>query len=282
MAAVAAGMRIAAARATDHQVSGKDGRDVVTTADIAVENAIRNMLTDALGLPSVGEEHGGSGPHDGSGYWLIDPMCGTRNYASGIPLYCVNLALIEAGDVAVAVVADPSRGELMVVERGGGAWLLGAKARQPLTVSDTSRVVIVEEGKSTGECRARAAASMQRIVQADRWDMRSLGTTLSLPYVACGRVRAFAGFDVTPIHGAAGVLLATEAGATVSDIEGSPWSLHSKSVVASATEELHGELLGLIAMSSAATARPDRNGNEGWTDGQAIRDRRPIRRGVPD
>ncbi|HUP75425.1 MAG TPA: hypothetical protein VM282_20440 [Acidimicrobiales bacterium] len=58
---VTAGMRIASARATDHQVSAKDGRDVVTTADIAVEKAIRSMLTDALSLPSVGEEHGGSG-----------------------------------------------------------------------------------------------------------------------------------------------------------------------------------------------------------------------------
>jgi myo-inositol-1(or 4)-monophosphatase len=250
IAAVAAGMRIASARATDHQVSGKDGRDVVTTADIEVENAIRSMLADALGLPSVGEEHGGCAPQDGSGYWLIDPICGTRNYASGIPLYCVNLALIEAGDVAVAVVGNPSRDELMVAERGGGAWLLGAATRRPLTVSDTSTVVIVEEGKSTGARRARAAASTQRIVQADRWDMRSLGTTLSLPYVACGRVSAYVAFDVTSIHSAAGVLLAIEAGATASDIDGSPWSLDSESVIAAATEELHGELLGLTAMKS--------------------------------
>ena len=39
-------------------------------------------------------------PTDGSPYWLVDPICGTRNFASGIPLYCVNLALVEDHHVA--------------------------------------------------------------------------------------------------------------------------------------------------------------------------------------
>ena len=55
------------------------------------------MLTDASGHPVVGEEHGGERPRDGRGHWIVDPICGTRNYASGLPLWCVNLAFVEGG-----------------------------------------------------------------------------------------------------------------------------------------------------------------------------------------
>ena len=105
----------------------------------------------------------------------------------------------------------------------------------------------MEEGKSTGKRRTTAATFTERVIGSDRWDMRSLGTTLSLPYVARGRVSAYAAFDVTAIHAAAGVLLATEAGATVSDIDGAPWCLGSDSIVAAATAGLHDELIALIA-----------------------------------
>lgn len=247
VAAVATAMRLASESTEHHDVSSKLGRDVVTSVDIAVEATIRSIVAEAFDMPSVGEEDGGTAPSDGSGYWLVDPICGTRNYALGIPLYCVNLALIEGGEVTVAVVGDPSTNEIAVAEVGRGAWALRVDARQSLAVSDSSRVIIVEEGKSTGPRRERAAAVTGRVLRADRWDLRSLGTTLSLPYFARGRVAAYLAFDLTAIHGAAGVLLATEAGATVSDIDGAPWSLASDSLLASATPHLHQEILTLVA-----------------------------------
>jgi myo-inositol-1(or 4)-monophosphatase len=79
--------------------------------------------------------------------------------------------------------------------------------------------------------------------------VRSLGSTLSLPYVARGRVSAYVCFEVTAIHGAAGVLLTTEAGGTVSEIDGSQWCLESDSIIAAATASLHEQVLGLIAMN---------------------------------
>src|SRR5215470_13545742 len=94
----------------------KRGRDVVTGADIAVEDLITGRLRDAFGAPVIGEEHGGDRPVDDSAYWLVDPICGTRNYASGIPLYCVNIALVEHDDVVGAAVADASRDEVLVAE----------------------------------------------------------------------------------------------------------------------------------------------------------------------
>ena len=81
----------------------------------------------------------------------------------------------------------------------------------------------------------------------DRWDVRSLGTTLASPLVAASRIAAYIVFTVSSIHTAAGSLLVAEAGGVVSDIDGRPWTIDSDSFVASATQRLHEDLLALAA-----------------------------------
>src|SRR6267142_4465485 len=159
-------------------IASKGTRDLVTATDVAVEDAVRDILHDALGVPVIGEERGGEASADGSPYWLVDPICGTRNYASGIPLYCVNLALVEGDQVTVAVVGDPSTGEIDVAERGRGAWALTDGVRRQLITSDGSQTIVIEDGKSTGVRREHAARFTAGAIRADRWDFRSLGTTL--------------------------------------------------------------------------------------------------------
>lgn len=230
-------------------ITAKGGRDLVTATDVAVEDAIRAIMSDSVGPSVVGEERGGEAPADGSPYWLVDPICGTRNFASGMPLYCVNLALVEGEQITVAVVGDPSMDEIQVAERGGRAWALKDGARRALTISDESRTIVIDEGKSSGVRRERAAQFAARAIRADRWNVRSLGTTLSLSYVAAGRVSAYVLFEVSAIHTAAGSLLVTEAGGTLSDIDGRPWTIHSDSVVASANPDLQEQVLDLARIA---------------------------------
>jgi myo-inositol-1(or 4)-monophosphatase len=245
MEAVKQALTIAGRGVGAEGVREKGERDPVTVADIAVEDTVRSILGDVLGVPVIGEERGGEAPADGSPYWLVDPICGTRNFASGIPLYCVNLALVEGGEIAVAVVGDPSRSEIDVAERGRGAWRLKDGNRQRLTTSDESRTIVIEEGKAKGNRREQAAQFTATAIRADRWDCRSLGTTLASPYVAAGRLAAYVVFWVPAIHTAAGSLLVTEAGGTVSDIDGHPWVVDSDSFVGSANRHLHEELLNV-------------------------------------
>jgi myo-inositol-1(or 4)-monophosphatase len=216
----------------------------VTATDVAVEDAIRTLVGDAL--PIVGEERGGE-PSSGGSYWLVDPICGTRNFASGIPLYCVNLALVEDGLVTVAVVGDPSTGEIDAAELGRGAWALKNGERRRLTTSDTTQTVVVEDSHAADARREQAARFVAEAIRANRWELRALSTTLSLAYVAGGRVAAYVLFWTSAVHAAAGSLLATEAGATVTEVDGRPWTIHSDSIVASATAALHAELLELAA-----------------------------------
>jgi len=224
-------------------ITAKDARDLVTAADVAVEDVVRGVVGDALGFSVVGEERGGQAGADGSPYWLVDPICGTRNFASGIPLYCVNLALVEGDEISVAVVGDPPTGEIDVAERGRGAWRLNDGGRRRLRTSNESRTIVIEDGKSQGSRREQAAQFTAAAIRADRWDFRSLGTTLALPYLAGGRIAAYVVFWVSALHAGAGSLLVTEAGGTVSDIAGRPWTIHSDSLVGSANRRLHEELL---------------------------------------
>lgn len=224
-------------------ITAKGERDLVTDTDVAIEEAVRRIVGDGSGLAVVGEERGGAASADGSPYWLVDPICGTRNFASGVPLYCVNVALVEDGKVSVSVVGDASTDGIDVAERGRGAWRLKDGARTRLAVGDHSRTMVVEDGKSTGSRRERAARFMAAVIRADRWDVRSLGTTLASPYVAAGRIAAYVVFCVSALHAGAGALLIAEAGGTVSDIDGGPWTIASDSLVGSADDRLHETLL---------------------------------------
>lgn len=249
--AAARALELAVKRVGADDVASKGGRDLVTATDVAVEDTVRQLLASASVLAVVGEERGGEPPIDGSPYWLIDPICGTRNFASGMPLYCLNLALVEAGQVTASVVADPSVGEILAAERGRGAWALKKGAWRKLATSTTSRTIVVEDGKSKGARREHAARFMAETIRKDRWDFRSLGTTLASPYVAAGRISAYVVFWVPALHAAAGTLLVTESGGIVSDIEGQPWTTQSDSLIACAGPRLHGELLSLCRAMSA-------------------------------
>jgi myo-inositol-1(or 4)-monophosphatase len=241
--AVAEGLDQAMGRGGADDVTVKEGRDIVTGADVQVEDHVRTVLGETLDIEVVGEERGGEA---GAEYWLLDPICGTRNYASGIPLWCVNLALVRDGEPVLAVIGDPSTDELLVAAKGGGAWALGREGgARRLRADATTDMVVVEDGKPTGSRREAAAEFFAAVVRANRWDLHALSSTISAAYVAAGRVSAYACFFVTSVHTAAGVLLASEAGATVSDVDGAPWTLDSDSLLLAADTTLHADLLAL-------------------------------------
>ncbi len=248
--AVEGALAVAMSRVGAEDVRFKGERDLVTATDIAVEDAIRGIVSNALGIAVVGEERGGEASADGSPFWLVDPICGTRNFASGSPLYCVNMALVEDGRVTLAVVGDPSSGEIDVAEQERGAWGLKDGARRKLTATDQSQTIVIDDGRAAGARREHAARFTAEAIRAGRWDLRALGTTLSLPYVATGRIAGYVLFWASAIHAGAGTLIATEAGATVSDLDGRPWTIESDSIIAAAGPDLHRDLLGLVRSAS--------------------------------
>src|SRR6185503_8763246 len=106
--AVAIGSRIITTRAIG-AVAEKSDRDLVTDIDLAVEDAVRTFLAaEAPHVGVLGEEHGHTGPTDL--WWALDPVDGTTNFARGIPLCAVSLALVADRTSVLAAVTLPFLG----------------------------------------------------------------------------------------------------------------------------------------------------------------------------
>ena len=246
-------LKLVSRSVTAADVASKGERDIVTSVDIAVEDLIRRDLTPAFGIPVIGEERGGETPAGGTPYWLVDPICGTRNLASGIPLYCINLALVEMGVVTVAIVGDPATQKIGFAEQGKGAWELKEGEYRRLSSSDASETIVIEEVKSNDDRRDRAVQFIAAAIRTDRWDFRSFGSTVGLLHLASGGISAYSALRASSVHGAAGALVAIEAGATVTDIEGRAWTVDSDSLLGAASDDLHADLLDLV--QAAAKSR---------------------------
>jgi len=111
--------------------------DIVTEVDEQAERVIREILLGTF--PSYGmlAEEGGKLRGQEDARWIVDPLDGTINYAHGLSIFCVSVALERAGEVALGVVYDPMREETYVAQRGGGATLNG----EPIRVSGTTEML---------------------------------------------------------------------------------------------------------------------------------------------
>jgi myo-inositol-1(or 4)-monophosphatase len=221
------------------EVVKKGPIDLVTAADLEVEREFRALVGARFPLHSVLGEEGGSGsalhdPPPGSRWrWIIDPIDGTTNFAHGLALFCVSIALEIDGRVDVAVVYEPIGEELFVAERGRGATLNGA----PLRVS--SRGELIDALLVTGfpytvrERRQRQVDVFAAFLGAARAVRRLGSAALDLCYVAAGR---FDGFWEEQLHAwdiAAGALIVEEAGGMVTAFDGGPLDLARGEIVAS-------------------------------------------------
>jgi myo-inositol-1(or 4)-monophosphatase len=250
LAAADAALKLMRRRAGADQITSKGGRDLVTATDVAVEDAVRaSLLAVYPEWTVVGEERGGEDQIGDRPYWLVDPICGTRNFAANIPMYAVNIALVEDGQVTVAAVGDGGTGSRYIAERGQGAHQIVRNGPIQIRVDAASPIVSFSAGTSKPGMRYDLGAEFARAaVLADRWELRMLSSTLSLAYLASGRLGAYFLPEVSsPVHIAAGALLAEEAGAIVTDREGHPWTVERPSILAAASPEMHRELLELIS-----------------------------------
>jgi myo-inositol-1(or 4)-monophosphatase len=195
--------------------------DMVTEYDRASEALIvgelrRHRPDDAI----VGEE--GTDRAGTSGItWLIDPIDGTTNFLYGLPGYAVSIAAQDEDGLLVGAVSVPTFGELFTARRGGGARCNGTRLR----CSEQTRLddALVATGFSyRAERRKRQAGILLEVLPRVR-DVRRFGAaSVDLCFVGAGRVDAYFEVGLSPWDSAAGILVATEAGAIVGGLDGGP------------------------------------------------------------
>jgi len=215
-----------------HSVRYKGEVDIVTEVDEQAERVIKEILLVAFPAYGMLAEEGGwlSGEEDAR--WIVDPLDATINYAHGLPIFAVSIALERMGELALGVVYDPMREETYVAERGGGATLND----EPIRVSDTdesSRALIATGFPYDRNKMPEALDLFGRFAAVTR-GMRRLGSTaLDLCYVASRRLDGYYERGIWAWDIAAGSLILEEAGGKVTDYRGSELDLEGREIVAS-------------------------------------------------
>lgn len=221
--------------------------DLVTDIDRKSEASIVSFLHRRFPEYAILSEEGqGYGGKVGV-RWIVDPLDGTTNYAHGFPFFSVSIALEQAGRPRCGVVYDPLREEWFAAVSGEGATLNG----QPIHVSDT--VEMEEALLATGFPYDMKESPENNLDHFRNFSMRAQAVrrpgvaSIDLAYVAAGRLDGFWEFKLKAWDIAAGALLVTEAGGTVSDFGGRPLDIFGKEIVAS-NPHIHEAMLQVLAL----------------------------------
>jgi myo-inositol-1(or 4)-monophosphatase len=186
------------------EIERKGMQDLVSVADRAVEDLIRQRLSGAFPEDDLlGEEGGGAERRSGAGLWVIDPIDGTANFLRGMPYWSVALAYVVDDRVEIGVTYDPVHDELFWARRGGGA-----PDPQRAIIGSTFTFKMGIEGY---------VGLIERILRAGSDHRRMGSTALMMCHVADGRLDGCATGYCNSWDVIGGLLLVEEAGGVASD-----------------------------------------------------------------
>ena len=222
--------------------------DIVTRYDRECERIIVEGLRDARpGDGLVGEE--GTSLQGTTGIeWHIDPIDGTSNYFFDLPTWACSIGARDSHGPVAGAVYLPVLDEMFTASRGGGAFLNGTPIA-PRDVTEVSQALLATGFGYDPEARAahgRIVASMVGKVR----DIRRLGAaSIDMCFVACGRLDAYCEGGLNSWDVTAAQLILTEAGCTVSDLNGGP---ASNTEVIAAPPAIHAGIVDLYRSAKAA------------------------------
>jgi myo-inositol-1(or 4)-monophosphatase len=250
-AAARAGAEVLRRMAPRFSVREKGPSDLVTEADLASQEAIRQVLLTAYPDHGFLGEEGGETSGRDAARWIVDPLDGTTNYVHRAPHYAVSVALERGGAMLVGAVYDPNFDECFTAEAGRGAFLNG----RPLRTSGVAdpRLALVAISLPARLTRGSVElAAMTELLLASQSLRRTGSAALNLAYLAAGRYDACWATDTKPWDVAAGFLLVREAGGMVTGTDGMAVRLERPRFLAAATGTLHAKLLTVLEGAPAA------------------------------
>ncbi len=220
--------------------------DMVSIADEESEVTVRELLARCQpDYEFIGEEGGECAGAGSDRQWIVDPLDGTTNFLFGTPLWGVNIALAEQGEVIAGVIYLPVLQEMYIAERGKGAWLND----RPIRVSTRTRLVdsllgcgIPFAGKPDHPVFAREMRLLSDKVAGIR---RTGACSVDMAFVAAGRWDAYWERSLNSWDMAPGVILVREAGGRVSAVDGSPINVNDGNICLT-NGYLHEDLIEIL------------------------------------
>lgn len=227
--------------------------DLLTEYDLRAEELILERISahdpEAAVLAEESGQHG-----QGERIWMVDPIDGTTNFAHGLPIFCVSLALVEAGQPIVGAVYAPVLDELFTAARGGGAFLNGERVQVSGISTVEESLVVTGFPYGINTRRDNNIAYFQAFsVRAQA--VRRLGSAaLDLCYVAAGRLDGYWEIETMPWDFSAGALIVEEAGGRVTNLADGPLEFEQPTSVLATNDRVHAEMLELMRQTDAGDA----------------------------
>jgi myo-inositol-1(or 4)-monophosphatase len=229
-----AGDQLRSAQKSRRTIDYKGKIDLVTEMDRKVEAFLGQELKDRFPDHDLLAEEDLANRRSGSPFlWIVDPLDGTTNYAHGLPIYSVSIALACDGKVEVGAVYQPVLDEMFTATAGGGARLNGERISVSREAELAHSLLVTGFPYDMHETERDNLEYFRRFVKRARAVRRLGSAALDLCYVACGRFDGYWELKLSPWDVAAGALIAREAGATVTAMDGGPFDPFEGTIIAS-------------------------------------------------
>jgi myo-inositol-1(or 4)-monophosphatase len=227
-------------------ISNKEGmNNLVTEADHAAEKAIIEVIRHDFPDHFILSEEAGEIVQDSTYKWIIDPIDGTVNFANGIPLCCVSIAVEQEGQMILGAVYNPFFNELFFAQRGFGATLNDKKIQVSEKKDVFSSCLVTGFPYTYLDAPNGPLQVFEKLIRKGV-PVRRLGSAaIDLCWVAAGRFDGFYEHKLQAWDSAAGFLMVEEAGGKVTDFAGNHYSPYQPHIIAT-NGKIHDELVGIV------------------------------------
>lgn len=222
----------------------KADRTLVTVADKEAEKLIQEIIkADFPDHEFLGEEGGQTGSSEY--VWIVDPIDGTTNFHSHVPIFATSIALYKGDEAILAVINLPAWGKMITVEKGKGAFVNGKKLEVSKETNLEFSTVALGYGPDQ-QRREEIGQIFSKLITKTRTG-RIYGSKVAQgALIALGEIEGFVSDGGSKWDFAATGLAIREAGGKITDFEGKDWNLDSSHFVAT-NSQIHEKLLSIVS-----------------------------------
>lgn len=230
----------------DHEVNYKGVIDLVTEVDHQSEAFLLSEIQRTFPGHRIVSEEIGVVPGRDEDLWFVDPIDGTVNYAHGVPFFSVSIAYVHAGILSLGVVYDPMRDELFAAEIGKGATRNGHPIHTSGAEELQKSLLVTGFPYDSWSAPRNNLEYFGRFTRLSQGVRRLGSAALDLCYVAAGRLDGYWELTLKQWDVAGGGLIASEAGATVTSLDGAPDYLTPPCSILAAAPGIHDKMLDIL------------------------------------
>ena len=224
------------------QIENKGRINLVTEADFASEHHIKQLIASHYPSHRILAEETGVHGADDEYCWVIDPLDGTTNFSHGFPCYAVSIGVEYKGQSVIGVIYDPCREEMFAAERGAGATCNGERIRVSEVGQLEKALLVSGFPYDVRERMNEYLPAWRKFLEKAQGVRRFGAAAIDMAYVAMGRVDGFWEKGLHAWDVAGGWVVIEEAGGRVTKLDGSPFDIHSASLLCT-NGLIHDEML---------------------------------------